>query len=163
MRQPSEHRRDDDTVASMREVLVIVFVIGCNGTTPPPSSTGKPQRPPTAALPSTSPPPTAAPQSAVPGVYAKACQTECADDLAQLVSYRDPKGAIAIVTVQGSPARCSHPPLRFLGPDGTERAVVPLKPVVPGSEEATQFDEIRAKQLDGLTKGETMFCRDVKH
>jgi hypothetical protein len=147
----------------MRGVLAIVFVLGCNGNAPPPSSTTNPQHPPTTAPPRTSPPSTATPQSAVPGVYSKACETECADDLAQLVTYRDANGAIAIVTVQGSPARCSHPPLRFLGPDGTERAVIPLKPVVPGSEEAKQFDEIRAKQLDGLTKGETAFCRDVKH
>ena len=38
-----------------------------------------------------------------------------------------------------------------------------MQPVVPGSEQAKRFDEIRAKQLDGLTKAETMFCRDVKH
>ncbi|TMQ10619.1 MAG: hypothetical protein E6J90_19195 [Deltaproteobacteria bacterium] len=125
----------------MRDVLAIVFVIGCNGNAPPPSSTTKPQQPPTTAPPRTSPPPTVAPQSAVAG-YSKGCETECADDLAELVTYRDAKGAIAIVTVQGSPARCSHPPLRFLGPDGTERVVIPLKPVVPGSAEAKQFDEI---------------------
>ena len=99
----------------------------------------------------------------MPGIYAKACETECADELAQLVTYRDATGAIAIVTVQGSPQRCSHPPLRFLGPDGHERAAIPMQPVVPGSEEAKRFDEIRAKQLDGLTKAETVYCRDVKH
>jgi hypothetical protein len=50
-----------------------------------------------------------------------------------------------------------------IGPDGAERAVIPMQPVVPGSEQAKRFDEIRATQLDGLTKAEAMFCRDVKH
>ena len=72
----------------------------------------------------------------MPGVYAKACATRIADDMAQVETYRDARGAIAIVTVQGGPGGCSHPPLRFLGPDGEERAVIPLKPVVPGSDEA---------------------------
>ncbi len=141
-------------------VLVLVFIVGCNGGASPSSSTPKPAQPATspAATPSTT-----APQSAISGVYAKACETECADDLAELVTYRDGAGAIAVVTVQGSPARCSHPPLRFLGPDGVERAVIPLKPVVPGSDEAMHFDEIHTRQVGGLTKAETMFCRDVKH
>jgi len=101
----------------MRVAFAISFVlVACDGGAPPPSSTTTaPQPPPT------SPPPASIPQFAMPGIYAKACETECADELAQLVTYRDATGAIAIVTVQGSPQRCSHPPLRFLGPDGHER------------------------------------------
>ena len=130
----------------------LIFMIGAcgGGSAAPRSSAPAPQ----AAIP---------PQSAVPGVYAKACETECADSLAQLVTYRDAKGAIALVTVQGSPSTCSNPPLRFLRADGTERAVIPLQPVVPGSPEANKFDDIQKTQLAGLTKAETMLCRDVKH
>ena len=122
----------------------------------------------TAALPPTTPtpstkPPEQPPQSAVPGVYALACATECADELAQLTTYRDATGAIAIVTVQGSPQRCDHPPLRFLGPEGVQRAVIPMQPVVPGSLEAKRFDDISTGQIGNLTKAETAFCRDVKH
>jgi hypothetical protein len=138
-----------------------MYAVGCNGGAPPSSGTPKPTQPP-----ATSPaaiPPTTTPQSAIPGVYAKACETECADDLAELVTYRDAAGTIAVVTVQGSTARCSHPPLRFLGPDGSERAVIPLEPVVPGSDRAKHFDETRTQQVGGLTKAETIFCRDVKH
>jgi hypothetical protein len=69
---------------------------------------------------STPPPATAALPAAIPGVYAKACATECADEAAQLVT-------------------------------------------LPGSERAKHFDAIRTQQLDGLTKAETMQCRDVKH
>ena len=108
-------------------------------------------------------PPPQVPQSAVPGVYALACATECADELAQLTTYRDASGAIAIVTVQGSPAQCSHPPLRFLGPDGAERAVIPMQPVVPGSPEAKRFDDIAKAQIGNLEKAEAAYCRDVKH
>jgi hypothetical protein len=110
------------------------------------------------------PPPSSPPKSAVPGVYAKACATECADDMAELVTYRDGRGAIAIVTVQGSPARCSHPPLRFLGPDGVERAVIPLEPVVPGSDKAKRYQAIHDEQVGGLKPdAETLNCSDVKH
>lgn len=134
----------------MRVVVAIsILVAGCNRGAPPAAAT--------------IPPPSRMPYSAIPGVYAKACVTECADELAQLVTYRDAKGGIAIVSVQGSPARCSDPPLRFLGPDGVERAAIPMQPVVSGSDDAKRFDQIRAHQLDGLTKSETMYCRDVKH
>jgi hypothetical protein len=101
--------------------------------------------------------------SAEPGVYATACETECADELAELVTYRDAAGRIAIVTVMGTPQRCTNPPLLFFGPDGTQRAAIPMKPVVRGSEEAKQFDAIRERRLHGLTKAETMYCREVKH
>jgi hypothetical protein len=122
----------------------------------------------TAALPPTTPapsskPPQQPPHSVVPGVYALACATECADELAQLTTYRDATGTIAIVTVQGSPQRCDHPPLRFLGPDGVQRAEIPMQPVVPGSFEAKRFDDISTGQIGNLTKAETAFCRDVKH
>ena len=103
------------------------------------------------------------PQVATPGVFARACETDCADDLAELTVYRNAAGAIGVVTVMGNPSRCSHPPLRFLDPDGVERAVIPLVPVVPGSPQAQHFDDIRTTQTAGLHKAETMFCRDVKH
>jgi hypothetical protein len=103
------------------------------------------------------------PQSATPGVFARACETECADDLAWLTVYRDAQGALGLVTVLGSPSSCSAPPLRFLGPDGVERAVIPLVPVVPGSPEDRHFDEIRKTQTANLQKAETMLCRSVKH
>jgi hypothetical protein len=102
-------------------------------------------------------------QSAVPGVYALACEAQCSDELAALTTYRDDAGAIGVVTVQGSPAGCSHPPLRFFGPDGKERAVIPLVPVVPGSPEAKRYEDIRTTQTGALRKAETMRCRDVKH
>ena len=145
----------------MRRALVSLLVLGCSGSAPPPASRTKPAE--STGTPTTSSPPVTAPQSAIAGVYAKACETECADELAELVTYRDANGAIAVVTVQGSPARCSHPPLQFLGPDGTVRAAIPMQPVVPGSADAKHFDEIRTSQLAGLTKAGTMFCRDVKH
>ena len=139
--------------------LAIAFA-ACNGSAAPPTTTV----PPSATTP-TAPmkPPAQAPQAAVPGVYALACATQCADELAQLTTYRDATGAIAIVTVQGSPQGCSHPPLRFLGPDGVQRAVIPMKPVVPGSPEAKGFNDIATGQIGNLTKAETMYCRDVKH
>lgn len=98
-----------------------------------------------------------------PGVFAAACSAECSDDLADLTVYRDAAGAIGVVTVQGSPSRCTHPPLRFFGPDGQERATIPLVPVTPGSPEAKRFEDIRQTQLGRLTKAESMLCRDVKH
>jgi hypothetical protein len=101
--------------------------------------------------------------AAVRGVYAIACEKPCANDLAELTTYRDVAGAIAIVTVQGGPGRCDHPPLFFLGPDGAERATIPFEPVVPGSPRAKELDAIRDAQIGKLTKAETMLCRDVKH
>jgi hypothetical protein len=143
----------------VRAALVAVLLAACTGTPPPAhvvtgaagSSTvvaeqADPQVPP--------PPP-------LPAVFRAACATECADDLAEVVTYRDAAGDLAIVTVQGSPERCSHPPLRFLGPDGAERAVIPMQPVVPGSDEARRFDAIRTQQIGALTKAETLFCQDV--
>lgn len=137
--------------------LVLAFVLGCSATSAP-----LPSPPPSPPPPS--PPAAMPPQSAIPGAYAMACETECADDMAELVTYRDANGAIAMITVQGSPARCDHPPLRFIGPDGAERAAIPMQPVVPGSPEAKHFDDIRAQQVGGLAKdARTLHCRDVKH
>ena len=141
----------------MKLLALVVALAACGGGTAAPTSSSSAAQPPST-VPAAMPP-----QSAMPGVYAKACETECADDMAQLVTYRDASGALAIVTVQGSPARCSHPPLRFLGPDGTERAAIPMQPVVLGSPEAAHFDAIRQSQIGGLTRAETMRCRDVKH
>jgi hypothetical protein len=150
--------------------LAAVVLVACSHAPVPAPPTGSSTPPPASSALRPAPPPHApdtrpiAPLAvATPGIYAKACATECADEAAQLVTYRDASGAIAIVTVMGTPARCSEPPLRFLGPDGSERATIPLEPVVPGSERAKHFDAIRAQQLDGLTKAETMQCRDVKH
>ena len=102
-------------------------------------------------------------QRAIPGVYALACETECADEMATLITYRDDAGAIGLVTVAGSPAGCSAPPLRFFGPDGKERAAIPFQPVVPGSPEERRFNDIRRTQTANLHKAETSHCRDVKH
>lgn len=96
-------------------------------------------------------------------MFAKACEAECSDDLAQLVVYRDAHDQIGVVSVQGSPVRCSHPPLRYFGPDGIERATIPLVPVVPGSDEAKHYADIAAAQTKDLHAAEKMLCRDVKH
>lgn len=103
------------------------------------------------------------PQSAVPGVFALACEAECSDENAKLTVYRNDAGAIGVVTVQGSPAGCSHPPLRFFGPDGAERAAIPFVPVAPGSPEAERYRGIWVTQTASLREAETMFCREVKH
>ncbi len=99
----------------------------------------------------------------MPGVFALACEAPCSDELAQLTTYRDAHDQIGVVSVQGSPAGCSHPPLRYFGPDGKERATIPLVPVVPGSAEAKHYAEIADEQTKGLHAAEKMFCRDVKH
>ncbi len=131
-------------------VLIVSLVIACSsgGSAPPPSS----------------PPPAKEPeQSAIPGVFALACEAQCSDELAQLVVYRDAQNQIGVVSVQGSPAGCSHPPLRYFGPDGKERATIPLVPVVPGSDEAKHYQAIADDQTKGLHVAEKLFCRDVKH
>ena len=119
-----------------------------DGTAPPPVSAA----PHASTLPATT-----------PGVFARACEADCSDSLARLTVYRDAAGAIGVVTVQGSPSGCSHPPLRFFGPDGVERDAIPFVPVVPGSPEAKHFQEIHDRETANLKPAETMFCRDVKH
>jgi hypothetical protein len=130
-------------------MVAVGMLLGCSRTSPP-----RPEVTTTV--------PAADLQFARPGIFALACETECADELADLTAWRDDAGAIAMVTVQGTPAGCSHPPLRFLAPDGGERAI-PLVPVTPGSPEAQRFAAIRATQTEGLHAGETMKCRQVKH
>jgi hypothetical protein len=142
-------------MSSSRGLVIMFLLVACNGGSAP---SAKPPAAPAPPVQGSDPA-----HVAIPGIYAKACETQCADDFAEVVTYRDAADAIAIVTVQGSPQQCSHPPLRFLGPDGAERAVIPLQPVVPGSSEAKHFQDLRDQQLAGLTKAETMFCRDVKH
>jgi hypothetical protein len=140
----------------------IALAAGCSRTSSP-SSAGSSAPPATA---SAAPPATASAtplQSAVAGVFAIACEAECSDERSELTVYRDAAGAIGVVTVQGSPGVCSHPPLRFFGADGVERATIPLVPVTPGSPAAKRFADLRAKQLANLTKAETMQCKQVKH
>jgi len=142
----------------------ICLVLSCTPsaptTTAPTTATSTPSTSPTPPTTPSAAPPTS--QADASAVLARACATQCADDLASLTVYRDDAGAVGVVTVQGSPMRCSHPPLRFIGPDGAERAVIPLVPVAPGSPQAARFDAIREEQTGKLHKAETLVCRDVK-
>ena len=102
-------------------------------------------------------------RSAEPGLYARVCEAECSDELATVTTYRTASDDIGVVTVLGSPSACSHPPLRFFGADGAEKAVIPQVSVTPGSATEKRFDAIRRSQIGSLRKAETFLCRNVKH
>jgi hypothetical protein len=118
-----------------------------------PTSTASPAFPP--------PPDASAPSPVRADAYQNACRAECSDELAEVTTYRKDNGDVGVITVQGTPAACSHAPLRFFGPDGAERATIPFVAVAPGASSARRFDEIRTRELNGLHRAESRRCRDI--
>jgi hypothetical protein len=100
--------------------------------------------------------------AAVPAeVLRTVCAADCAGPFAQVFVYRDGAGAIGRYELQGDLDACSSPPTFFFDPAGRQTGAIPLVPVVPGSAEAEGYSAIRTEQTAGLSKAETIFCRDA--
>ena len=82
----------------------------------------------------------------------------CGGDRPVIEVYRDSAGQVRkLYRLYGS---CSHSPGLYFDPDGTQSAVVPEKPVVPGSTEAHEFEAQHQRQIGGLTKTDWIRCSD---
>jgi hypothetical protein len=89
----------------------------------------------------------------------KICATAtCAGPMARVTVFRDKTGAVRSLELDGDIRRCSHPPTLFFDASGNQVDAIPMKPVVPGSDEAKHFAAIRERHTRGLDGRETCFC-----
>jgi len=92
-------------------------------------------------------------------VRAKVCSAEpCGGEESSIRLYRDGGGTLKKLYRLYGP--CSHNPGIYFDPDGTQTEVIPEKPIVPGSDEAKEFEAKHDKQVGGLTHTDTIRCRD---
>lgn len=92
-------------------------------------------------------------------VLASVCgASPCGGDEAVVSVYRDASGAVGhLVRNYGS---CADSPSIHFAPDGTQRDLIPLEPVVPGSPEAEAIRTRVEAWTVGLTLTDEVRCRD---
>lgn len=76
----------------------------------------------------------------------------CAGAFARVIVWKDADGQVARLEFRGDLSVCSHPPLVWYDAAGNRLEVVPEEPVVPGSERARHFADVRARHTDGHTE-----------
>ncbi len=73
--------------------------------------------------------------------------------------YRDASGRVGrLYRIYG---RCSHSPGVYFSPDGRESAVIPERPIAPGSADALAVKAQHDTQTAGLKLAEELRCADV--
>jgi hypothetical protein len=103
--------------------------------------------------------PTAPPSILSDAVRDTVCKTEpCGGEESSIRIYRDGAGTVKKLYRLYGP--CSHNPGIYFDPDGAQTEVIPEKPIVPGSDEAKEFEAKHDKQVGGLTHTDTIRCRD---
>lgn len=107
--------------------------------------------------------PSAAPVAAGPAVSSAVlravCSHEpCGGDSSLVQVYRDSGGRIGrLYRIYGG---CSHSPGIYFSPDGRETALIPERPIVPGSADALAIQKQHDAQTAGLTHTESLRCAD---
>jgi len=82
----------------------------------------------------------------------------CGGEISSIDVYRDAGGSVKkLYRLHG---RCFHSPGIYFDPDGTQTEIIPEKPIVPGSPEANAIQAKHDNQIGGLTKTDSIRCRD---
>jgi cytochrome c peroxidase len=108
--------------------------------------------------PGTASAPEAAAETPAEEVLRIVCNATCGGAFAFVTPYRDAAGRLVRLELRGDIRRCSHPPTLFFDAAGDQTAVIPNRPVVPGSDEALGLVAVREAQTGGLFAGPTISC-----
>ena len=95
-------------------------------------------------------------------VIRQICTTSCSTHFTQVEVYRDAQEAVRRYLRPSTPGDCTHPPALYFDERGGSTGAIPQKPVVPGSEEARQFQDTMARQIAGLHRAGEVSCAPYK-
>ena len=83
----------------------------------------------------------------------------CGGDRPVVRVYRDPGGKVGrLYRIYGT---CIHSPGIYFSPDGKETALIPERPIAPGSADAIAIQKQHDAQTAGLRAAEEVRCADV--
>lgn len=84
----------------------------------------------------------------------RACElSECSDANSTVSVWRSGSGAVEVLVHEGSLDACSHPPMTYVGADGSIRLVQGNRPIT-GPEDAAALEVERAAVLADLVRDE---------